>query len=392
MKIHALLRLASRLFNAKRVTVWLFEQPNLTHLLTYMSQTDSYKTNDVSITAFEEYLLCLLLNHYFIWTGKHINLPKDWIAYLSEEKILSKLDIPVQIDDQLIGVLSFENRQSQPSWSKEDLDTAAIIAESIASLIRSSTNEAKTEEILEQVQEASESKGFYLTLMSHEFRTPLNTIIGFTESLLMGIDGPLNTEQIASLQRVKGSAANLLSLVNDILDMAKLESADLQILPSTVDLIELAESCLHDVELLAKRKSLALIYQTNVPSLEISVHPLWMSQAIINLLSNAIKFTEKGSVILTINLHENSVEIKVADTGIGLSPEEIEKIFKPFLQGNHVDIQKKEGTGLGLAICQKVVDLHHGTITVESEKGVGSVFTIRLPLMKMETEDVSDNP
>ncbi len=240
---------------------------------------------------------------------------------------------------------------------------------------------------LKQARKMEEVKGFFLAVMSHECRNSLNTIMGFTESLLMGMNGSFNPDQENALQRIRKAALNLLYLINEILDLAKLESMHWEIKSSQVDLIKLAEDCVKEMEILAQKKGLALTFTYTTSSLELSIQPMWIRQAILNLLSNAIKFTEKGSIKLTIEVTENEVEIKVIDTGIGLTSQEMEKIFEPFQQGNSISIQGKIGTGLGLAICQKIVLLHQGSLTVESEKGMGSAFTIRLPISKFMKGD-----
>ncbi|MBF0530617.1 MAG: PAS domain S-box protein, partial [Deltaproteobacteria bacterium] len=231
----------------------------------------------------------------------------------------------------------------------------------------------------DRAEEADRLKSAFLATMSHELRTPLNSIIGFTGIILQGLPGPLNPEQRKQLEMVSGSARHLLALINDVLDISKIEAGKLAVKCGLFDFPASVRKGVGSVKLPAEKKGLAL-YVELAPEIG-----TWESdqrrveQILINLLNNAIKFTEQGRVTLTAKVARGALNISVTDTGIGMKPDDFEKIFHPFRQ---IDIglsRNKEGTGLGLAICRRLVELLGGEISVESELGTGSTFTVVLP-------------
>jgi PAS domain S-box-containing protein len=232
---------------------------------------------------------------------------------------------------------------------------------------------------MKEARAASAAKSEFLATISHELRTPLNAIIGFTQCLLMEMDGPINDNQKTSLKKVEKSAFHLLSLINDILDLAKVEANKMELEISTADIVEVLTSCIEEMQPLAKQKNLPIKVNINKSHFYLEVDRLRIRQVMLNLLSNAIKFTEKGYIEVQLTTEEHGAEIRVKDTGIGLTSEEMQKVFKPFSQADSSITRKYGGTGLGLAISKKIVDLHGGTIQAESEKGVGSTFIVFLP-------------
>lgn len=232
---------------------------------------------------------------------------------------------------------------------------------------------------MREAKAASQAKSEFLTTISHELRTPLNAIIGFDQCLLMGMDGPLNEQQEATLKKVEKSSFHLLSLIDDLLDLAKIEAnkMELEIMPQ--DIVELMKSCTEEVQSLAQQKNLLINLEISKPFLLIEIDRMRIRQVLLNLLSNAIKFTEEGTITITLVHFPHRIEIHIADTGIGLSSEELSKIFRPFTQADSSITRKYGGTGLGLVISKKIIDLHGGKITVESQKGHGSTFIVNIP-------------
>jgi signal transduction histidine kinase len=240
----------------------------------------------------------------------------------------------------------------------------------------------------DQAQAADRSKSAFLATMSHELRTPLNAIIGFTSIILQGLVGPLNDEQIKQLKMVKNSADHLLAMIQDLLDISKIEAGRMVIAKEPIDLSASIASAVGSVTPLAQKKGLKLsVYiQPNLNTL-VSDH-LRVQQILINLLNNAVKFTERGGVTLTVEsapvkdqeILSPAVCFQVQDTGIGIRPEEMNELFKPFRQVDASLDRRHEGTGLGLAISMRLANLLGGNISVESEFGKGSVFTFTLPL------------
>jgi len=241
---------------------------------------------------------------------------------------------------------------------------------------------------LAQAKAADRTKSAFLATMSHELRTPLNSIIGFSGIMLQGLAGELNPEQNKQLGMVRGSARHLLALINDVLDISKIEAGELEVNSKAFDIKASIERVVASIAPMVEKKNLALsVDLRNLPDSFISDQRR-VEQMLLNLLSNAVKFTEKGSVRLSAEIssrlagHENRpvLHIEVADTGIGIRAEHIPTLFQAFRQVDTGISRQHEGTGLGLAISRRLADRLGGELTVKSEFGHGSVFTLILPL------------
>lgn len=243
----------------------------------------------------------------------------------------------------------------------------------------------RTEELKkarDAAQSASKTKSDFLASMSHELRTPLNSIIGFTGIIKDGIVGPVNQEQTKQLNMVYGSAKHLLDLINDILDLSKVEAGKIQIRNQTFALSELLDEIHQLLQPQAMAKGITLNpirTDPNCASIELYTDRHKLRQILLNLLGNAIKFTEQGSVGILVKRDETTLLLDVIDTGIGLREEEQEKIFDAFHQQQTSDTRQYEGTGLGLAISKRFIQIMGGSISVASVLGEGSTFTLRLP-------------
>lgn len=237
---------------------------------------------------------------------------------------------------------------------------------------------------------ADEIKSAFLATMSHELRTPLNSIIGFTGILLQNLAGPLNAEQTKQLGMVQGSARHLLELINDVLDISRIEAGQLEVRAEPFDLRASLDRVIASIQPMAEMKGIALsVMIADVPFDMVSDRRR-VEQILLNLLNNAIKFTERGSVTLTADLVEfraryesqsrAAVKLRVADTGIGIKPGEMAMLFQPFHQIDTGLTRHHEGTGLGLAICRRLAVLLQGEISVSSVWSKGSEFTVIIPL------------
>ncbi|MDZ4164532.1 MAG: ATP-binding protein, partial [Smithellaceae bacterium] len=273
-------------------------------------------------------------------------------------------------------------------------------------------------EAMDQAQSADRLKSAFLANMSHELRTPLNSIIGFTGIVLQGMSGPLNDEQAKQLTMVKGSANHLLALINDVLDISKIEAGQVEIRRRSFDMRSIVETVMATLMPLAAKKGLSLESAIAADVGAIISDRRRVEQILLNLVNNAVKFTEEGVVRIVARivrgaafgarsqepssvipaeagiqepvekseggvvseLHGNFPEISVADTGIGIKPEDMDKLFLPFSQIDAGLARRHEGTGLGLSICRRLAEMLGGTMRVEGEWGRGSVFTFTLPV------------
>ncbi len=240
---------------------------------------------------------------------------------------------------------------------------------------------AELEIARDQALMATEHKSEFLSGMSHELRTPLNAVIGFSEVLLAKMFGELNPKQEEYLQDILSSGRHLLALINDILDLAKIESGRMELELTTFDLPTLLRDTLTMMRERATRQGIETILEIDSQLGDCTADERKVKQTLLNLLSNALKFTpEGGSIFLKAIPNSGVVEISVTDTGIGIAPDHQEKIFDEFYQAGGNYIGKREGTGLGLALTKNFVELHGGKIWVTSEVGRGSIFTFSLPI------------
>jgi len=239
---------------------------------------------------------------------------------------------------------------------------------------------------LARAKAADQIKSAFLATMSHELRTPLNSIIGFSGIMLQGLAGELNPEQTKQLGMVRGSARHLLALINDVLDISKIEAGELEVRFKAFDIAGSIERMVASIKPMAEKKQLALSADLgDLPGAFISDQRR-VEQMLLNLLSNAVKFTEQGSVKLSAKIASGMAGedgpvllVRVADTGIGIQSEHLPTIFQAFQQVDTGISRQHEGTGLGLAISRRLADRLGGDIQVESEFGRGSTFTLVLP-------------
>lgn len=236
-----------------------------------------------------------------------------------------------------------------------------------------------------KLKELDRLKSMFLASMSHELRTPLNSIIGFTGLLLMGMSGELNPEQQKQLNMVKGSADHLLNLINDILDISKIESGKVNLVVESFEIADVITDVAETVAPSVEDKGLALTTEIQ-ENTAITSDRRRVKQVLMNLVGNAVKFTDQGNVTITVKtIPHNKLEICVSDTGMGIREEDMANLFKPFQQIDMSSTKKHEGTGLGLYLCKKLMDFLKGDISAKSRYGKGSEFTFHLPLTHKTT-------
>jgi signal transduction histidine kinase len=227
---------------------------------------------------------------------------------------------------------------------------------------------------------ASRAKSEFLANMSHELRTPLNSVIGFSDVLSEKVFGPLNDDQTQYVTDILESGQHLLSLVNDILDLAKIESGSMEVDRAPVDIARLVERTIQMFRERAIRHGIRLVGQVDEAIGHIDADERRLKQLLYNLLSNALKFTpEGGEVRIDVRRQGDDIELLVSDTGVGISAEQHDKIFQSFYQIDSSLSKEVQGTGLGLAVVQQIAALHGGSVRLESEPGEGCTFFVLLP-------------
>ena len=285
---------------------------------------------------------------------------------------------PLLAGGQVLGVMYALSRERR-EYGRDDRDFLETMAARAATAILKVRLYEELAAARDRAESADRLKSAFLATMSHELRTPLNSIIGFTGILLQGLAGPVNAEQAKQLGIVRDSARHLLALINDVLDISKIEAGQLTVVCEPFDLRAAIDKVVGIVRPLAEKKALAL--RADVAP-EIGA---WrgdarrVEQILLNLLNNAVKFTERGEVALRAAREDGWLVLAVADTGIGIRPEDLESVFLPFRQIDSGLARRHEGTGLGLAICRRLAERLGGAVTAQSEPGRGSVFTLRLP-------------
>jgi signal transduction histidine kinase len=295
--------------------------------------------------------------------------------------IRTTLGVPMLKGDALVGVITIYRLEVRPFTEKQIVlmetfaDQAAIAIENVRLF-------EEIQDKSSQLEAASRHKSQFLASMSHELRTPLNAIIGLTE--MMVTNAPrFGTEKAAEpLRRVHRAGTHLLSLINQVLDLSKIEAGKLELNPESVSLAPLIDEVVGTARQLAEQNKNRLVVEAQEKLGTLTVDPMRLRQILLNLLSNACKFTRQGEVVLRVRkvAHgRNWIEFAVSDTGIGMTPEQQAKLFEEFTQADSSTAQRYGGTGLGLAITRKLARMMGGDVTVESAPGKGSVFAVRLP-------------
>ncbi|MBV6395551.1 MAG: Sensor histidine kinase RcsC [Anaerolineales bacterium] len=295
----------------------------------------------------------------------------------------SEAVIPLRIGSRIIGVLDLQSAQAQ-AFSEDEVMVLQTLADQVAIAIDNARSYELSIQAVKEMREADRLKSQFLANMSHELRTPLNSIIGFSRVILKGIDGPISDLQQQDLLAIHNSGQHLLGLINDILDLSRIEAGKMELTFDEVHLHELIAGVMSTAVGLVKDKAIQL--QREIPESlpAVRADSMRIRQVLLNLLSNASKFTDDGTITVTAELVEHpggraEVMVRVKDTGPGISKDDQKKLFQPFSQVDASPTRKTGGSGLGLSISNHLVQMHGGRMGVESEVGAGSTFYFTLP-------------
>ena len=294
----------------------------------------------------------------------------DHLAIMRELQIKSGLIVPMIARGRTLGALTLISTRQGRRYGEEDSSLAMELATRAAIAIDNA-------QLYRGALAASEAKSAFLATISHELRTPLNAIIGYTSLLEEGIDGKLNDSQLGQLSRIRGSADHLLRLIDEVLTFSRVDAGKEVVRANEVSLRPLIAETLSMVEPLAKAKGLTVVDRSS--DLQLTTDEGKLRQILLNLLSNAIKFSDGGDVVVDSRLEDGTVSISVTDHGIGIAPENLERIFDPFWQVEQRATRRVGGTGLGLSVSRSLARLLGGDVTVTSIAEKGSRFTVSLP-------------
>ena len=305
---------------------------------------------------------------------------------------LSEVAIPLRIGSRIVGVIDIQSTERN-AFTDDDITVLQSLADQVAVAIDNARSYELSQQLIQDLREVDQLKSQFLANMSHELRTPLNSIIGFSRVILKGIDGPVSEMQQQDLTAIYNSGQHLLGLINDVLDLARIEAGKMELNFEEVHLAEMTTSVMSTAKGLIKEKPIQLLQRIPADMPAVRGDTMRVRQVLLNLISNASKFTDEGSITVETRVQKGPTGkmealINVIDTGPGISEEDQEKLFKAFSQVDGSATRKSGGSGLGLSICANLVQLHNGLIGVHSENGKGSTFWFTLPLYHQPEEEI----
>lgn len=304
--------------------------------------------------------------------------------YVLKKGSKTLLTLPLAVKGEAFGLVEIENWGIEQLYSPDQLNLVLTVANQGAAAIDNARLYEEQIRTAEQLREVDKLKNQFLANMSHELRTPLNSIIGFSRVILKGIDGPISELQEQDLNAIYNAGTHLLGLINDILDISRIEAGKMELSFEKVDIATLVTSVLSTAKGLVKEKPIRLESMVEPGLPLVKADPTRIRQVVLNLLQNAAKFTDEGTIIVKAirQFRTNGVAevmVSVTDSGVGISPEDQKKLFQPFSQVDASPTRKAGGTGLGLSITRNLIELHGGHIDVISDVGKGSTFYFTLP-------------
>jgi signal transduction histidine kinase len=293
----------------------------------------------------------------------------------------ARLVVPLLAPDQIIGALVVR-RKAPGAFAKSTIELLQTFAAQSVLAIQNARLFSEIEDKGRALAEASQHKSQFVASMSHELRTPLNVVIGLTEMMVTNAARFGTDKALEPLKRINAAGTHLLGLINQVLDLSKIEAGKFELNPESVNLAPLIDEVIGTAGQLAEQNNNRLVVEAEKSLGTVAVDPMRLRQILLNLLSNACKFTKQGEVKLKARRVANGgdwIELAISDTGIGMTPEQQAKLFAEFTQADSLTARRFGGTGLGLAISRRLARMMGGDVTVASEPSKGSVFTLRLP-------------
>jgi signal transduction histidine kinase len=393
---HAVVEHMNRALNTSNCLVGLFE-PQHNALRVEADYRAPHHRNDTAMLMTGE--LLSLDTHYAMTEAIHTRHPvtvyRDDLHAAPEARALlerlgdhSQLILPMIAGDRVLGVVDWTDQQPGRTFSPDDIRLAQTLVTQAAIAIDNALLFRELENRAVELAEANRLKSQFLATISHELRTPMNSIIGFSDTLLDNLYGALNPQQASRIERIQRNGYNLLMLIDDLLDLSKIDAGRMELFPASVSVRDTIVSVVQSMESQASERGLLIAVEVSDALPPVYADPKRFQQIVTNLLSNAIKFTHEGEIRVRSRVYERNdrvyIRTTVADTGIGISRANQAIIFDEFRQVDSSSTRAYSGTGLGLAITKKLVELMDGEIWVESELGKGSEFTFVLPVANAE--------
>lgn len=311
---------------------------------------------------------------------------KDFLPNPMLPETRSEMAIPMLVGDEVIGVIDLQSDEID-RFDEEDIRIQSTLASQVAVAVRNAQAFERERRTIERLREVDRLKQEFLANMSHELRTPLNSIIGYSEVLLDGVDGDLNEEAHEDVEAIHTSGKHLLSIINEILDLAKIDAGQMRLSRQERDIVEILKHIVVSSQVLVKDKPVEILLEEATPVAMTYIDSVRMNQIMLNLVGNAIKFTEEGSVTVRYGMEDDDyLRIEIADTGMGMDEEQLALIFERFRQVDGSSTRRAGGTGLGLTITKQLVEMHGGKVGVSSEVGKGSTFFFTLPKAELAKE------
>ena len=366
-------RLLARQFSAALVGISVLDPENelITHLTTEPG-LGLGGLNRAPVPPGSPVSHCLRTRRPMLTDARDGRWPASLTEFASRSGLASMVLVPMVSAGDLVGAVALGRRVDQPAFTEADLSRALMTIPHVAS----SLNVAR---LIKYLEHANRHKSEFLAHMSHELRTPLNSILGFAQLLAGEEFGSLNARQHRYVAHVTSSGEHLLSLINDVLDLTKVEAGQLEVMSEVVGLKQLLTGCVEEIGPLARHKTQRVVVKARA-DVSVRSDSRRLRQVILNLLSNAIKFTPEGGVVTLETERDGSeVLIHVRDTGVGIPAAERERIFEAFTQVRTGRTRSEEGTGLGLALSRRLMELMGGSLVLDARPGRGSTFTVRLP-------------